>query len=56
VGDAVAVGAARKRAYVTGSTSSTDFSTSPGAFDRSYNTAGDVFIANVAANEDEDQQ
>jgi Beta-propeller repeat len=56
VGNAVAVGAARKRAYLTGSTSSTDFSTSPGAFDRSYNAAGDVFIASVAANEDEDQQ
>jgi hypothetical protein len=46
-GIAVAVGADRKRAYVTGSTSSADFPSSPGAFDRSYNGAGDVFIASV---------
>jgi hypothetical protein len=47
VGIAVAVGADRKRAYVTGSSSSPDFPSSPGAFDRSYNGAGDVFVASV---------
>jgi hypothetical protein len=47
VGIAVAVGADRKRAYVTGSSSSPDFPASPGAFDRSYNGAGDVFVASV---------
>jgi hypothetical protein len=39
--------------YVTGSTSSPDFPTSPGAFDRSYNGAGDVFIASLAAQQDD---
>jgi len=47
VGIAVAVGADRKRAYVTGSTSSPDFPFSPGAFDRSHNGADDVFVASV---------
>jgi Beta-propeller repeat len=52
-GIAVAVGADRKRAFVTGSTSSPDFPSSPGAFDGSYNGAGDVFLASLAAHEDD---
>ncbi|MGQ3683529.1 MAG: SBBP repeat-containing protein [Candidatus Loosdrechtia sp.] len=31
--------------YVTGNTSSSDFPTTPGAFDNSYNNGGDVFIS-----------
>jgi hypothetical protein len=46
-GIAVAVGADRKRAYVTGSSSSPDFPSSPGAFDRSHNGADDAFVASV---------
>ena len=53
-GIAVAVGADRKRTYVTGSTSSPDFPSSPGAFDRSYNAAGDVFVASVGIGQDDD--
>ena len=52
-GIAVAVGADRKRAFVTGSTSSPDFPFSPGAFDGSNNGAGDVFVASLAAHEDD---
>jgi hypothetical protein len=47
VGIAVAVGADRKRAFVTGSTSSTDFPSSPGAFDGSNHGAGDMFVASA---------
>ena len=47
VGIAVAVGADRKRAYVAGSSSSPDFPSSSGAFDRSHNGADDVFVASV---------
>jgi hypothetical protein len=54
VGIAVAVGADRKRAYVTGSTSSTDFPTSPGTFDRSFNGAGDVFVASADIPQDDE--
>ena len=39
---------------MTGSTSSTDFPSSPGAFDRSYNGAGDVFVASVGIGQDDD--
>ena len=53
-GIALAVGADRKRAFVTGSTSSPDIPSSPGGFDGSYNGAGDVFIASLAAHEDDD--
>ena len=53
-GIAVAVGADRKRTYVTGSTASPDFQTSPGALDRSYNGAGDVFITSVGAHQDDE--
>jgi hypothetical protein len=53
VGNAVAVGADRKRAYVTGSTGSTDFPSSPEAFDGSYNGAGDVFVASAGIGHDE---
>ncbi|MCB0204054.1 MAG: SBBP repeat-containing protein [Anaerolineae bacterium] len=35
-------------AYVTGSTSSNNFPTTPGAFDRSYNGNGDAFVAKLA--------
>jgi uncharacterized protein YfiM (DUF2279 family) len=52
VGIAVAVGADRKRAFVTGSTSSTDFPSSPGALDGSYNGAGDVFVASAGIPQD----
>ena len=54
-GIAVAVGADRKRAFVTGSTSSADFPSSSGALDGSYNGAGDVFVASLAAHEDDDR-
>jgi Beta-propeller repeat len=56
VGNAVAVGDDRKRAYVTGSTSSTEFPSSVGAFDGSFNGAGDVFIASASTSQDDDQQ
>jgi hypothetical protein len=56
VGNAVAVGDDRKRAYVTGSTSSTEFPSSIGAFDGSFNGAGDVFIASASTSQDDDQQ
>ena len=46
-GIAVAVGADRKRAYVTGSTGSPDFPSSLGAFDRSHNGSDDVFVTSV---------
>ncbi len=45
-GRAIAVDAAG-RAYVTGSTSSSDFPTSWNAFDRSYNGDSDVFVARL---------
>jgi Beta-propeller repeat len=54
VGIDVAVGADRKRAFVTGSTSSTDFPSSPGAFDGSYNGAGDVFVASAGISQDDE--
>jgi hypothetical protein len=56
VGNAVAVGADRKRVYVTGSTSSTEFPSSVGAFDGSFNGAGDVFIASASTSQDDDDQ
>jgi hypothetical protein len=37
------------RAYVTGETSSTDFPTTPGAFDTSFNGNGDVFVTKLNA-------
>ena len=46
VASAIAVDGAG-RAYVTGSTSSTDFPTTPGAFDTSYNGGGDAFVAKL---------
>jgi len=46
-GIAVAVGADRKRSYVTGSTGSPDFPSNPGAFDRSHNGTDDVFVTSV---------
>jgi uncharacterized protein YfiM (DUF2279 family) len=56
VGNAVAVGDDRKRAYVTGSTSSTEFPSSVGAFDGSFNGAGDVFIASASTSQEDDDQ
>jgi Beta-propeller repeat len=53
-GIAVAVGADRKRAFVTGSTSSADFPSSSGAFDASYNGAGDVFVASARISQDDE--
>jgi hypothetical protein len=38
---------------VTGSTGSSDFPSSPGAFDESYDGAGDVFVASAAISHDE---
>jgi hypothetical protein len=35
------------RAYVTGLTSSTDYPTTPGAFDRTYNGFGDAFVTKL---------
>jgi hypothetical protein len=37
------------RAYVTGQTSSTDYPTTPGAFDRTFNDGGDVFVTKLNA-------
>jgi Beta-propeller repeat len=37
------------RAYVTGFTSSTDYPTTPGAFDRTFNDGGDVFVTKLNA-------
>ena len=34
-------------AYVTGETSSTDFPTTPGAFDRTYNGIDDAFVTKL---------
>jgi len=48
VGYAIAVGGAGS-AYVTGRTSSSDFPTTVGAFDTSYNGGGDAFVAKVNA-------
>ncbi len=46
-GWAIAVDAASS-VYVTGATSSSNFPTTPGAFDRSYNGYGDAFVAKLS--------
>ncbi|MCX6032879.1 MAG: SBBP repeat-containing protein [Chloroflexi bacterium] len=46
-GNAIAVDAAGS-AYVTGYTDSTDFPTTPGAFDTSYNAGYDAFVVKLA--------
>src|SRR6267142_719006 len=48
LGLGIAVDAAGN-AYVTGGTGSTDFRTTPGAFDPIYNGGGDVFVAKLNA-------
>jgi hypothetical protein len=47
VGHEIALDAAGS-AYVTGFTNSTDFPTTPGAFDTSYNGDGDAFVTKLA--------
>jgi hypothetical protein len=46
-GHSIAVDAAGS-AYVTGSTSSADFPTTPGAFDTTFDFGGDVFVTKIA--------
>ena len=54
VGNAIAVDRDGEPAYVTGSTESSDYPTTPGAHDPSYNGAGDVFIARVGTSQVDD--
>jgi hypothetical protein len=49
-GNGIAVDAADS-AYLTGSTWSSDFPNTPGAFDTSHNGAGDVFVAKILVRE-----
>jgi hypothetical protein len=48
VGNSIAVDR-RGKAYVTGSTESADYPTTPGAFDRTFNGASDAFVTKLNA-------